>query len=229
MPEALLPILRSALQWLGIQGILGNVGAVADALQQLGSVVEWLTEVVQDVFGAAKGGEDYSEEWARRAGEQIDQMGSDIEDITVHTYLVLVPHSLAYLLGYIVSHYIEPIQRAIDNLQTRVGILEGFRRSTDEWRYKYVDPAIQGWKAFQEWFDSWPRGILFRWKDYFENPSHFADWATPPIVGPFIAYLANKDHSESRDNLTSIIIDDTPNRWRHVERAALAILEQDYP
>ena len=142
---------------------------------------------------------------ATEAADQAEVIGQDVKDITEHTYTVVIPHSMSWLAGYIVSHFITPLEERVGKLESSVAFLMGWRGQIDSWRRNFVDPNVEKWVGFREWFDAWPQGILFRWKDYFDNPVHFADWATAPLVGPIVAYIADPAHKQTRDNLTLIL------------------------
>lgn len=224
MPEAaplLIPVLRGALTWLVQNTIAGSIGAVRDAVLQLGQAIDWLTGITQDVFGAAKGGENYSERWATQAGEGIAKLGDDLKAITEHTYDTVIPRSLSWLDGYIVAHQIDPLRLRIAQEQHQIDFLMGWRSQIDTWRHKFVDPHIEQWIGWRKWFDGWPQGVLYRWHDWFQHPAGFGQWAAPPVAGPLVAYIADRQHERLRDDLALILVKSwatEPDRiWTAVE------------
>lgn len=210
MPE-LAPVLAAALRagliWLGRKTIQGGIGSVKEALVNLGEWIDWLTSVIGDVFAAAKGAEDYSERWATEAGQQIAEIGSDLKQITDHTYQVVIPHSMSWLAGYAVTHWIDPIRADLQALHKAVNQLGLALAALQQWRQHRADPLLNAWAGFHEWFSGWPQSVLFRWHGYFQRPGEFGDWAAAPITGPIISYLADPQHKTSRDNLAAIMVD----------------------
>lgn len=210
MPElapVLVGALRAGLAWLATQTIAGGIGAVKDALITLGRWVDWFMQVTGDVFAAAKGAEDYSEAWATEAGQQVAELGSDVKQITEHTYQTVIPHSMSWLAGWLIAGPIDQLRLRIAQLQDQVNFLLGWRAQIDAWRHEFVDPNVEKWVGFRQWFDGWPQGILFRWHSWLQHPSEFGAWAAAPVTGPIIAYLADPDHQTSRDNLAAIMVD----------------------
>ena len=199
----------------GALSILGNAlinpsasGPSAVTVDDLVPILNDITyrfTIVSDVLQDADNQATSSILAATEAADQATVIGQDVKDITEHTYTVVIPHSMSWLAGYIVSHFISPLEERVGKLESSVAFLMGWRGQIDSWRRNFVDPNVEKWVGFREWFDSWPQGILFRWKDYFDNPSHFADWATAPLVGPIVAYIADPAHKQTRDNLTLIL------------------------
>lgn len=178
--------------------------------------------VIADVFQAADDSAAKSVTAATDAATQMEVVGQNVKDITEHTYTIVIPHSLSWLAGYIVSHFISPLEDRVGKLESSVAFLLGWRNQIDDWRHLFVDPHLEQWIGFKQFFDGWPQGVLFRWHDYFDNPGHFAEWATPPLVGPIVAYLGQPAHETSRDNLSRIMVDawtEVPNDiWESILR-----------
>lgn len=152
---------------------------------------------------------------ATDAATQIEEIGADVKDITEHTYTVVIPHSLSWLAGYIVSHWIDPLRADVAWLKDRVNFLLGWRGQIDSWRRNFVDPNVEKWVGFRQWFDTWPQSVLFRWHEWFARPDEFAQWAAPPLIGPLVSYLAAQGHEQARDNLSLILTaawQEVPNR-----------------
>src|SRR5947209_6687492 len=143
---------------------------------------------------------------ATDAGTQVEEIGSDVKQISEHTIHVIIPHSLSWLAGYVVSHWIDPLRADVAYLKDRVAFLLGWRGQIDSWRHNFVDPNVEKWVGFREWFTTWPQSILFRWHEWFEKPDEFAQWAAPPLVGPIVSYLAAQGHRQTRDNLMLIML-----------------------
>ena len=163
---------------------------------------------------------------ATDAATQIEEVGSDVKNITEHTYNTVIPHSLSWLAGYVVVTWIDPIRARLDKDESDIRFLMGWRSQIDTWRQKFVDPNVEKWVGFKQWFDGWPQGVLFKWHDWFEHPDNFASWATPPLVGPIVAYLAARGHEQTRDNLSDILAsawqDDAERIWQYVQHWLLS-------
>lgn len=189
------------VDWESFQVILGEI---SNALQ-----------IIADTMDAADSNTQEAVTAATDAATQIEEVGADLKAITEHTYGTVIPHSLSWLAGFIVSHWIDPLRRDVAYLKERVAFLLGWRGQIDSWRRNFVDPNVEKWVGFRQWFDTWPQSVLFRWHEWFERPDEFAQWATPPLVGPIVSYLAGKEHTVSRDNLSLIMTQawqEVPNR-----------------
>jgi hypothetical protein len=186
----------------------GSAGPGAVTVDDLVPVLEDISyrfSIVADVFQAMDQQANSSVTAATEAATQIEVIGEDVKDTTERIVQTIIPHSMAWLSGYIVSHFISQLQAAVKELQSNVSFLMGWRNQIDAWRNEFVDPNVELWVGFRQFFDGWPQGILFRWKDYFDNPDHFAQWAAAPLIGPLVSYLAAPEHKQTRDNLTDII------------------------
>lgn len=224
---ALAVLARSIVTWLGIQRIFGDIGTVSDALNQLGAGFDWLTNVVGDVFKNVRAAEHGAQAHAKGGGQALDQLGNDLKVITHHTYGTVIPNTIAWAMGFIVSHWIDPLRYDISVLRKQVRFLLSWRGQIDAWRHKWVDPELHKWHTFSDWFATWPLGVLTQWHQWFQRPGLFGVWATPPLVGPLIAYFADPAHDDTTDNLAAILVDSTPDVWRHVEQAAVRILHTE--
>jgi hypothetical protein len=167
--------------------------------------IEYRFSIIADVLSKADSDATAAVTAATEAATQMEVVGQDVKDITTQTYTVVIPHSLSWLSGYIVSHFIAPIQDDIKTLKGKVNALTSWSATITSWRSNYVDPNLKTLIGFRAWFIGWPQAIMFTWQDWFAHPDHFAQWAAAPLVGPLIAYLADPSHKQTRDNLTDII------------------------
>ncbi len=200
-------------------GILGNAllnpdaagpGAVTvDDLVPVLEDISYRFSIVADVFQAMDQQANSSVTAATEAATQIEVIGQDVKDTTERIVQTILPHSMSWLSGYLVSHFISPLEARMSAAESNIRFLLGWRDQIDAWRKEFVDPNVELWVGFRQFFDGWPQGILFRWKDYFDNPDHFAQWAAAPLIGPLVAYLAAPEHKQTRDNLTEIMA----NAW----------------
>jgi hypothetical protein len=199
----------AAIGYLGGQLVnpasAGPGAITADDFVSIMRDIEYRFSLVADVFDDMDQQANSSVTAATAAATQIEVIGEDVKDTTERIVQTIIPHSMAWLSGYMVSHFISPLQSAVKELQSDVSFLMGWRNQIDSWRHEFVDPNVELWVGFRQFFDGWPQSILFRWKDYFDNPDDFAQWATAPLIGPLVAYLAAPEHKQTRDNLTDII------------------------
>lgn len=225
-----LPIAGYVLERALVDPSAAGPGSVSeDEFVTFATNLHYYMAIIDHVFRNADDKADKAVTAASDASDALTQMGGDINDMVRHTYNVVIPHTVKYLYGYIESHDLVPLRERMADAEAWIRFLLGWRGQIDNWRRNWVDPNIADWRGFHTWFNGWPRGILFRWQDYFAHPSHFADWATPYLVQPIVNYLADHSHWRVRDELTQTIVDATPDVWRHVEEAALAILNEQYP
>lgn len=194
----------------------GETFAVAMA-----SIVEALT-VLADTMDSADSKSQEAVTAATDAATQLEEVGSDVKLISEHTINTIIPHSLSWLAGYVMSHWIAPLRADVAWLKDRVNFILGWRDQIDTWRHKFVDPNVERWIGFHQWFVTWPQSVLFRWHEWFDKPAEFAQWATPPLVGPIVSYLAAPGHKQTRDNLMLIMLramqEDVNPAWDDVLR-----------
>lgn len=188
--------------------------------------IKYMLQVLDDALQNADAVATSSVTVATDAATQAEKIGQNVKDIVHHTYDVVIPHSLSWLAGYIVSHFITPIHERLDKDESNIRFLLGWRAQIVAWRNEFVDPNIELWVGFRKFFDGWPQGVLFRWHDYFEHPGNFADWAAPPLIGPLVSYLAAPEHKTTRDALASIMVnawtEETNTVWESVLRWAVS-------
>lgn len=163
--------------------------------------------IVRDVFDHADAKANEAVTAATDAATQIAAVGQDVNDITGHTYRVVIPHSLSWLAGYVVTTWIDPIRKDIDTVKSSVSFLMGWRGQIDTWRKDHVDPTLTKYLAFKTYFDGWPTTALTTLHGWLTKPAEFAQWAAPPLIGPIVSYIASPAHKQSRDVLTLALVD----------------------
>jgi len=207
-------------------GTGGTANVTVDDLVPILEDIAYRFSVVADVFNAADSAATASVTAGTEAATQIEVIGQNVKDITEHTYTVVIPHSLSWLAGYIVSHFITPIEERLTKDESNIAFLLGWRGQIDTWRRDFVDPNVEKWVGWKQWFDGWPQSVVFTVKSWLDNPDVFAQWAAAPLIGPLVSYLAAPEHKTTRDNLTLIIADawteDTNLVWEAVLRLMVA-------
>lgn len=146
-----------------------------------------------------------------------------------HLLNVIIPHSLSWLDGKVhvdVHNYVDP---KFDLLDISVVSLDAFRADIDVWRQTWVDPQLATDLGYRQFLQGWPQAQWFRWKDYFDRPELFANWAVPVLLAPLVRALASRANQPDLLALLTELIQASPDRFRYVERAALAILESPWP
>lgn len=163
-------------------------------------------QIISDTFDALNEASQDAVTTATDVATKVEGIGQDVSDVLDRLIDTIIPHSLSWLDGYIVSSYIDPINDRIDALTSRVESLEDRVSTLESWRSDKADPILDNYQAWRQWFDTWPQGILFRWHDWFAKPEGFVDWVGDMLVGPTVSYLGDKDHRETRDNLAEIMV-----------------------
>lgn len=151
---------------------------------------------------------------ATDAATEAEAVGQNLNDITSHTYRIVIPGSLSWLAGYVVQTWIDPIRRELAGINKLVKFLMGWRGQIDSWRHTWVDPELKDWHGFHVWFKGYPIGVITRWHNYFLHPAEFGGWAAPFIVRPLVSWLLSPAHRVERDMLNLALVDswqDDPN------------------
>lgn len=185
--------------------------------------------VLDDVFSEADGLAATDVLVATDAGAQVDNLAQHLKFITEHTYKTVIPHSLAWLRGNIVQKYVTPLQHRTTKLESEVKALDKWEGQIKTWRSKTVDPTLQAYTQFQQWFDKWPLSVLNTVHDWLTHQQTFSDFATPLVARPLVNYLSDDSHHQLLDDLTLLIVNASPDRYRYVIGAFESILDMDYP
>lgn len=164
---------------------------------------------------------------ARQIGKDLEQIAGDLDWDLKHITGTIIPHSEAHLVGYIFSTGIVPLRVQVRKLWSSVRFLMGWRGQIDYWRKNTVDPELSKLMAFRQWFLTNDQPAVQQLVDWIKRPGTFATWAVPILTDPLVVYLATKAKQATVDELTRLIVDASPDVWRHVEAATVAILEQD--
>lgn len=198
-----------ALGYLGSQFIdpseAGPRSLTVDDIMPILADVAYRFSIVADVLNNADQQADSSVTAATEAATQLEVIGQDVKDTTERIVFTILPHSMAWLSGYLVSKFITPLQAAVAELKSSVAFLMGWRGQIDTWRKDHVDPELETWEQFHAYFIGWPTAVLAVLHDWLQYPDHFAQWAAAPLIGPLVSYLAAPEHKQTRDALTSIV------------------------
>lgn len=208
----------------------GTDGAVADALIPIDDRISALQRAVRGLLFAAE--QEYGAvKWIDPVGEQIgsDLIGAASAHDTIVDHLIgrLIPRSLAHLNGYIFSKGVIPLRVAVGKAQSDIRFLMGWRGQIDTWRHDTVDPTLDDWRQFHHWFDQNAAPYITVLAGWLAKPATFAGWAVPVLGDPLIGWLANTASDASRDTVARVVVDSSPDVWRHVEAAAVAVLLQE--
>lgn len=213
---------------LGIADILdkfsggGPAAITADDLVPVLQDIKAGFSVVNDALDSADKQANLAVTVATRAGDEAGAIGQDVNDLIDHTYRVVIPHSLSWLAGYVVTTWIDPLRKDITELDHRVSFLEGWRGQIDSWRHTWVDPELRQWHGFRVWFDTWPRKDLTQLHEWMTKPATWGDYLAPYIVRPLVSWLLSKEHTIERDMVSLAMVDawtDDPNlTWEAILR-----------
>jgi hypothetical protein len=202
-----------------------------DAITRLWSYCRQLTLYIGDTLAALiQTGRLEKEAWvdakdnAAHAADDMTNTAGASRGAFQHLFNRVLPASLAWLDGKLMTHEIVPIKQRLSADESDIRFLLGWRGQINFWRENTVDPTVIAYRNFWDYFKGKPRAAVDTWVGWFEHPGEFGTWAAAPMIGPLIGYLANPDHTGTRDNLTRIIVDVSPRVWRHVEAAAVAVL-----
>lgn len=164
---------------------------------------------------------------ARQIGKDLEQIAGDQDWMWRHLTEVILPHTEAFLIGYVWSKGITPLKVRLAKDEKVLRFLMGWRGQIDYWRKYTVDPELAQWVSFLRWFNSNARAPIQTLAGWLKAPGTFSQWAVPIITAPLITYLADKASIATVDELARLVVDATPDVWRHVEVAAAAILNQE--
>lgn len=168
-----------------------------------------------------------NEKRARQIGKDLEELAGDQDWMWHRLVEVILPHTEAYLIGYVWSKGIVPLRQQLAKVESSVRFLLGWRGQIDTWRKITVDPDLAKLLAFLRWFDQNARAPVLTLQGWLKRPGTFATWAVPILTDPITVYLATKARRSTVDRLTQLIVDHSPDVWRHVEAATVAILNTE--
>lgn len=198
-----------------------------------------LMRIMQIIYTVASGFDrvfrDQRKAW-QSSMQDVNNIGSIVRDTAnwdqqnwQHLTDVILPHSLARLDGTI-HKWADKKFLPRTFLQSKV-----WKAVVHESHTTYIF-----WQANHLWLHGfrqkgWP--ALQRWQGKYAEPQLKQLWALNPngyplepvIIGKAAAYLHSPKGQTDLKNLTRLVVDESPQVWRHVETAALAILNAQYP
>lgn len=180
-----------------------------DTIAAINELSKWVTDGWQGLTFSGQqeqGSVQYSDQYATQIGHDFEQIEGTTENTISHVAFTILPNSLQYTVGYIVSRWIGP-------LQVRMTAAENFIQRVDDdviaihaWLFPYASNAVAEWYAFAKWWNAnfaAPADTLIDW---LKHPAHFGEWAAYPVLGPIIAYLQYPAHDEYRDALNTVVL-----------------------
>jgi hypothetical protein len=228
--QAILDGIEGALQLLGFtSGNSAAQGVVAalDDIRTLANVVTYQAKVMVDTFVDNLVGATESVLPATEAGQGVETIGKNLRDIVDWTYVHAIPGSLWRLYRDVVVNLVDPLRAAVAAVKSRVSALEKWRHDIHVWRVTFVDPTLNAWIAWHDWFTTWPRSILYTWKAWFAKPADFAQWATPILWPALLAYVRPPLQPGIRDQLARVVTQSLPDIPVTFDSIALTLLLQD--
>jgi hypothetical protein len=141
---------------------------------------------------------------------------------------VIMPHSQAWMDGrrdQVWARWLRGTYRPFVRLEHNRWVAQwAYDRHNTAWRHGWVDPNIHDWRQWKKWFDGWPHRDLSTLRGWLGHPKRFAWFAVPALARPLVDYYGQPDHKRLAEHLTQIVVDRSPGVSRHVERAAVAVL-----
>jgi hypothetical protein len=168
----------------------------------LQDLVKGVLDVFADVYAAWQKADDAG----KQIGHDFEQVEGDIEADFDYVVNTILPHSLQYLYGLIVSKNLHGISTDITDLTNQLKTLTTTVKKDDDWIDQTGKPDLSkllAWMQYVQTHDQPAIDVLIKW---LASPSTFGQFAAAPIVGPLIQYLAASAHSESRDNMMLVIM-----------------------
>lgn len=203
-------------------GVWQQMGIMGKDLYSLCSTFAWVMESEKQAWDNSQGA----------MGNFANQIGGAFAETRIavdHVVFTIIPKSVSYGVGHAFSQGIGPLRARVHQLQGQINVHDKDIRGLINNNNKYLFPLVSKWNKFIA--GDWKRaqGLLGVLQDWLARPGDFADFATPAIAGPLATYLNDPANQDLLDRLVGILIDASPDRFRHVESAALAVLESPYP
>lgn len=184
----------------------GNPNESEDlAIGNIGQIIIDLANGLDFLFTQVSGAWKYVQDTCHQIGHDFEQIEGATENRFDYLTGTFIPHSLAWLNGYIYSHKIAPLEGRMADAERAITDLQAAMIDVQNWRRTYVTPNIQLLLKFRADFYAGDQPSIDVLIDWLRHPDHFGVWAAPPLIGPTIAYYADDAHKRSRDNLTDVI------------------------
>lgn len=203
---------------------LGRGATLQDAVDSIVAVDNWVGRALAAMFeygGQEIGAVQFSAQYAKQIGHDFEEIEGRQQERWNRLFEVIMPNSLAHAVGYVYSDGIVPLRHTVSSLSD--SLFQAWQNigNLNAWRNNVAQPELNDLESFKATFmrDYLPAIEILR--DWLANPSHFGEWAAPPVIGPIVAYLADDSHKQTRDNLTDILAQawaETPDKvWADFE------------
>jgi hypothetical protein len=221
-----MPLIIRTVIVAALQALFGGGGT--DVRQQIDDYLAGYLQLVTNILTAfgynieqEHGAVRYSERYATVIADDLVKTQAATLSMLNRLTFTIVPNSLGQVIHNIFQGWIVPIRRRLDNFATRIGILEGFRRSTDSWRYNTVDPTLADWRTFKRDFFRGDQPAINVLNYWLRHPVRMADSLAPYFARPLVSFLAYKGHRQDRDLLAQAML----TAWREQPERTLAEIE----
>lgn len=199
------------------------------AIIQILAVLREIATALDDLFQRQRQAWTYAETEAAQLSAAVRELASDDNANWSHFIHRILPQSQSWTIG--------AVHKWADGTFLRLSWLKSKQWTTvrDQSRTGY-----EFWRTYHYWLhgfvrSAWPK--LMTWKTRTADPQLRQLWALNPHAYPLepvildkaAAYLHSPRGQTDLKSLTALIVDESPQVWRHVESAIIAFLDTPYP
>jgi hypothetical protein len=226
-----MPSILSALGGAVVNKLFGGGGIsntdIQDATVGLYSMILQLANWSADLATTNLRAWEDNQGYIRRAGVDVQEIGSNDYYMWGHLLHAILPHSLAWLDGHTHQWVDGKYTPIINTINSRIGWLMENVKALVSWRKSFADPTLVNYRGWRTWFDGWPRGAVFTVQSWKTEPRAFYEFAVPKIAANLLAYYDLPAHNREAIQIAQIAVDHSPDVWRHVETAMVRVLLQE--
>lgn len=214
--------LNSFFGYLQAKRTAASIAACFDAIEAVNNWLGRTITAIADYDTQEMGAVQYSADAAQQIGHDLEQIQGTHQRYWNRLFDVILPHSLQHAFEYTRQWAIDYFSPPITQLENYVRDLLNRTSRLEGWERDVVDPDLSLLLNFRSDFFRGDQPSINVLIDWLRRPGDFGEWATPPIIGPVVAYLADPAHETTRDNLSRILVDawtEVPNDiWEAILR-----------
>ena len=217
-------LLKQTAGWTGKLSDTTLRDALVGVWATIASMAEWIKTITDSEHGAWQ----FSHPQAVGAAWGLGETAYALAHGMVRIVDVIVPNSLAWLDGETHQWVDAKYDPQLSELYSDVDDINDRLNRVQTWRNAWVDPQLTADLGYRQFLQGWPQSQWFTIKGWFADPAVFARWATAPLIGPTIAYYADRAHADSRDNMTAALLPSLGVINRKVDDALAAWLDSEW-